>query len=119
MVSFFEALESNSVNEVAKVPKSDVHNHAGRGGSRKVLSDFLGVRIYPRETSFVNISEMEDWFSENIKVFTPGVDGLINRFRAAFIQARLDQILVLSMSFSLRDIDTLGGVDNFISVIDG
>lgn len=30
--SFMEALRCNNLEEIAKIPKSDIHSHAGQGG---------------------------------------------------------------------------------------
>ena len=118
MSSFTEALESGAISSVAQVPKSDIHSHAGRAGSLKYLSEKLGISILPRKTPFGNLGEMQAWYDENVTVHTPGIDGRLLRYQAAFAHADIDGVAVLAMSFGLADIPLLGGIDSFIRRID-
>jgi len=46
---FIRALENNSLSEVINIPKSDLHNHAGRGGTLSYIENmrkkFIGVEV--------------------------------------------------------------------------
>ena len=35
--TFIKALENNDLNEMRKIPKSDLHNHAPRGGNKRII----------------------------------------------------------------------------------
>ena len=118
MQSFINALESRSLSSVAKIPKSDIHSHAGRGGRQEYLSKKLSVDILPQQNPFKGLSDMQEWYDANIKLHMQGLTGQIIRYEAAFAQAQADNITVLAMSFGLGEIELLGGVNNFISCID-
>jgi adenosine deaminase len=114
---FFEALDNNSLSLMCKVPKSDLHNHVGRGGSQDYLASNKGISITPNSTPFNSLQEMQSWFENNIKKHCTGLNGYLERVKASFIQAKNDTIKVLSMSYGLDEIDILGGMDNFISIM--
>ncbi len=38
--NFIKALESNDLNGIRNIPKSDLHNHASRGGNINYLSEY-------------------------------------------------------------------------------
>jgi len=116
---FIKALENNSISELQSIPKSDLHNHAGRGGNLSYIENMLHVTI-PRLTEpLVSLSEMQMWFNDNVKAHFPDKNGFIQRIAAAFVQARADNISLLAMSYSITDISYLGGLDIFTAVMDG
>ena len=98
---FYEALHENSIEKMKQVPKSDLHNHVGRGGNMKYLSALAGCQINPSEKPFASLGEMQEWFEENVKVHFPGIEGYLKRVEASFAQAAEDHIKVLSMSAPL------------------
>jgi adenosine deaminase len=114
---FWEALENASPELMRNVPKSDLHNHVGRGGSQAYLAAYKGVTIKPSTTYFDTLQDMQNWFENNIKIYYPGLDGYLDRVKASFIQAKDDSIKVLSMSYGLDEIVQLGGMDNFIHIM--
>ncbi len=114
---FFEALDSNSLSLMRKVPKSDLHNHVGRGGSQDYLASNKGISIIPNSTPFHSLQEMQCWFENNIKKYYTGLNGYLERVKASFIQAKNDAIKVLSMSYGLDEIEQVGGMDCFIHIM--
>lgn len=114
---FSEALRNDSLEMMRAVPKSDIHNHASRGGNIKYLSRVLGTTIHPPTQPFANLAQMQEWFQWNIKRNCNGMVGYLRCLEAAFIQAKADNICVLAMSFGIYGIDTLGGIDNFVNVL--
>lgn len=96
------------------VPKSDLHNHAGRGGNISYISKSYNTTIAPPSEPFKDLNEMQHWFEVNIKAHCIGLKGYLKRLEAAFVHARNDHIAVLSMSFSKSEIDILGGMEPFI-----
>ena len=116
---FIKGLENNSISEIQSIPKSDLHSHAGRGGNLSYIENMLNVKITRLTEPLVSLSEMEEWFNDNVKVHFPDKNGFIQRVAAAFVQARADNISVLAMSYSITDIFGLGGLDIFIAVMNG
>ena len=114
---FFEALDTNSLTMMSKVLKSDLHNHVGRGGSQAYLASKKGISITPNSTPFNSLSEMQIWFENNIKNYYAGLSGYLERVKASFIQAKNDSIKVLSMSYGIDEIEHVGGMDNFINIM--
>jgi len=94
---FIKALEDNDLCEMRKIPKSDLHNHAPRGGNKKYIEAFYGVKI-PKPPIFKNLNEMNAWNLANIKPFIKGTTGYEKRIEAAFIQAKMDGVRLLDMS---------------------
>lgn len=113
--SFYKTLEENDLTLMASVPKSDMHNHAGRGGNIKDLSP----DIKPPKEYFDSLDDMQDWFQNNVKPYCGiGVDGYLYRVEAAFRQASMDGIHKLSLSFGNGEVDALGGMEQFTKVMD-
>jgi len=119
MKEFIQALESNSLPDIQRIPKSDLHNHAGRGGSPAYIEKLLGVTLPRLTTPLASVPEMDEWFNDNIKCFFPDKNGWIPRLAAAFIQAKADNIAVLVQSYSVDEVDIMGGIDIFSTVIGG
>jgi hypothetical protein len=59
---FIKALESNDLDEMRKIPKSDLHNHAARGGNKRYIEDWTGVSI-SIPPKFNDFSDMNAWNS--------------------------------------------------------
>lgn len=63
---FIKALESNNLDAVRKIPKSDLHNHITRGGNKRYIEKWADIPI-PKCQKFKGLGEMNRWISENIK----------------------------------------------------
>lgn len=100
---FISCLNNNDLIGLKKVPKSDLHNHATRGGNIKyVVENSIGtVKSLP--SKFTNLDDMQDWYNKSIKPYCIGKQGFIKRIEAAFLQAKEDGISVLSLSFGIGD----------------
>ena len=105
---FIKALESNDINIMKKVPKSDLHNHGPRGGNKKLIGEFYGVSI-AKPPKFKSLYEMNKWNNENIKPFIKGKDGYEKRIEAALLQAKNDGIKVLDMCFDTGEVNEYDG----------
>lgn len=114
---FIEALYKNSVIDLQKISKSDLHNHAGRGGNIQYIEDWANVKIKPPMNQFDSLLEMQEWFENNVKCHCVGVQGYLKRIEAAFVQAENDNIKVLAMSFGIGELDSLGDMESFTEVI--
>lgn len=115
--AFIQALTRDSLSELQHVPKSDLHSHAERGGNMNYIGHWARAAIHPPTQPFDNLSEMQQWFEKNVKVHCPGLQGYLKRIEASFAQAYEDQITVLSMSFGIGEVQSLGSMEPFISMI--
>ena len=115
--SFTKALQTNSLDDIVLIPKSDLHSHAGRGGNVKYLSAWAGKKIPLPPAKFQSLADMQEWYSNNIRYLSCGVEGQIKRWEACFKQACDDNITVLALSFSVAEIELVGGIDNFIELV--
>jgi adenosine deaminase len=116
---FIRALQNNSLAALEGIPKSDLHNHAGRGGRPAYFEQALGVKLPRLTTPLGSVPEMDKWFNDHIKCHFPDKNGWIHRLAAAFIQAQADNVTVLVQSYSVDEVDFMGGMDIFAAVIDG
>ncbi|ADL52126.1 adenosine deaminase [Clostridium cellulovorans] len=105
---FIKALENNDLPEMKKIPKSDLHNHATRGGNKRYIGKYYGITI-PKHPKFNNLHEMNQWNSQNIKPFIKGRAGYKKRIEAAFVQAKNDGVKVLDMCFEIGEVSEFGG----------
>lgn len=115
---FIAALENRSLDDLRKVSKSDLHNHAGRGGNLKYIEAWANITIQPHSGTFASLGEMQEWFVRSVKSHCPGMEGYLKRIEAAFVQAADDGIELLALSFGIDEIDSLGGMEPFIRMMD-
>lgn len=111
-ISFAEALENHKPLE--EYPKSDLHVHAGRGGSQEFIMERTGKRIKSRCTPFASLGDMQLWFEEEIKSCCCGTEGYLLRLEGAFARAAEEHIKVLCMEFSYSELMQLGSLQDFI-----
>lgn len=118
-MTFEAALVSGLVASVQAFPKSDLHNHAGRGGSQATVSKWVGHAIVPPSGPFADLDAMQAWFDAEVKaLLPPGLEGYLKRIKAAFIQAQDDGVALLAMSFAYDEVRYLGGMQAFVQTID-
>lgn len=115
---FYQALRDGSIHEMEGVPKSDLHSHAGRGGSINYIEKWANVQIKPPSRPFDSLEQMNQWHNDHIKCHCQGFSGYLKRIEAAFAQAKTDRIAVLSLSYAIDEIDACGTMDDFIKVMD-
>ncbi len=115
---FMAYLREGSPDGLQTIPKSDLHNHAGRGGSPCYISAWAHADIAPPCAPFPSLVQMQEWFEQNVKIHCPGTAGYLKRIEAAFAQAETDHIQLLAMSFGLGEIEVLGGMEPFIRTMD-
>ena len=95
-ISFAEALKNHKPLE--EYPKSDLHVHAGRGGSQEFIMERTGKRIKSRCSPFMSLEDMQLWFEEEIKSSCRGMEGYLLRLEGAFARAAEEHIKVLCLS---------------------
>ncbi|MEA4888678.1 MAG: adenosine deaminase [Clostridiaceae bacterium] len=111
-------MNSYNLSFIRDLPKSDLHSHAGRGGRIKYIEHWAGIKITPNDKPFESLSEMQSWFENHVKCHCSGIDGYLKRIEAAFVQAADDHIKVLTLSYGIGEIDSLGGMIPFIRTME-
>ena len=115
--TFEQSLQNCFQEDIVSFPKSDLHNHAGRGGNAKYVSEWAGKKIPLPPAKFQSLDDMQKWYSENIRNIAGGINGQIKRWESCFLQAYDDNITVLALSFSSSEIALVGGIENFIKIL--
>lgn len=100
---FIKALEENNFQLLKTAPKSDLHNHATRGGNIKHLEKMTNSIIQSPTEKFPDLDTMQSWYNINIKPLCKGQQGFLMRLESALRQAKEDGITVLHMSFGIGD----------------
>ncbi|WP_054941204.1 hypothetical protein [Paenibacillus ihuae] len=116
---FTDALNNQSLDELRRIPKSDLHNHAGRGGNIKYIGEWANTTILPPSSKFGSLGEMQQWFVIHVKSLCPGIQGYLKRIEASFVQAADDGVERLALSYGIDEINALGGMEAFIHTMDG
>ena len=117
--AFIRALENKSLPEIQANPKTDLHNHAGRGGTIAYIEKLLNVKIAPLTEKFNSVGEMDEWFVNNVKCHFHDKSGYLIRVAAAFAQAKADNIAALALNYGVAEVKFLGGIDIFIAIMNG
>lgn len=110
-------LKERSLERLSSISKSDIHSHAGRGGKVDYISSWAKAEITQPPRKFESLNHMQSWYSDNIKIYCPGLQGHLKRWEAAFAQASKDNITVLALSFAASEIDFVGGMESFIKIL--
>lgn len=116
---FCEGLIENDVVKLLEVPKSDIHNHSTKGCRRAWLEERLQHNFPMPPDRFHGLEEMHEWFIVSIKPYCKDIKGITLRWEGAFAEAKRNSISRLSMSFGTQEIELAGGLNAFISIIEG
>jgi len=116
---FIEALKNNDIDKLLKVPKSDIHNHSTKGCRRVWLEERLNRNFPKPPDRFNGLAGMQEWFTASIKPYCKDAEGMFIRWEGAFAEAKRNNITRLSMNFVASEIDLLGGMEAFKSIIEG
>lgn len=116
---FLEGLKEGNREKLLQVPKSDLHNHSTKGCRRVWLEKRLN-RCFPAPPEkFSGLIGMQAWFKASIKPFCNNTEGMVMRWEGAFAEAKRNNIQRLSMNFGAPEIDEMGGMVAFKTVIQG
>lgn len=116
---FYEGLKENDVAKLLEVPKSDIHNHSSKGCRRIWLEERLKCNFPKLPDRLGGLEGMHEWFTESIKPYCKGSEGIVLRWEGAFAEAKRNNITRLAMNFGVQDIELAGGMDAFITFIEG
>ncbi|QOR35009.1 adenosine deaminase [Clostridium sp. 'deep sea'] len=100
---FINSLQNNDLATLKQIPKSDLHNHATRGGNIKYVLKNSEEVLANLPKKFTNLTDMQSWYEANIKLHCKGLHGFVNRIEAAFLHALDDGVQTLVLSFGLAD----------------
>lgn len=116
---FIEGLKEGNWEKLLLVPKSDLHSHSTKGCRRAWLEERLNRRFPAPPETFGGLIGMQEWFRATIKPFCKNTEGMVMRWEGAFAEAKRNNIQRLSMNFGAQEIDELGGMEAFKTVIQG
>ena len=111
--AFIQALENKDTVTLLAIPKSDLHNHLGRGCRRQWLSEKLNHDFPPPPQKFDGLDGMQDWYVGAIRDFCRAHDALNIRREGCFAEAGRNHLGRFAPSFSDTDIEEFGGVEGF------
>ena len=81
---FYKGLTEGDSNKLLSVPKSDIHNHSTKGCRRAWLEEKTGRNLANPPERFDGLTGMQEWFTETIKPYCSGSEGIILRWEGAF-----------------------------------
>ena len=114
---FYVGLIENDTAKLLAVPKSDIHNHSSKGCRRAWLEEKWNRSLPKPPEKFDGLDGMNRWFTESIKPYCIGREGIILRWEGAFAESKRNNIKRLSMNFGVQDIELVGGMDTFVALI--
>lgn len=94
---FIDSLKNEDLQEIRKIPKSDLHNHFVLGGSRRYIKDKTGIDIPFCRNVLKSMEEMHKW---NEKYIGKRFDSSKMRkllIEATFFQAKEDGVKILEI----------------------
>ena len=65
-MNFRQALRNRDMDQLRRVPKSDLHNHFVLGGNREYIRRTTGVRIDPIVIPLTSMDEIHQWNNETL-----------------------------------------------------
>ncbi|MCK9612616.1 MAG: hypothetical protein PHR81_08225 [Bacteroidales bacterium] len=99
---FETALEKADIALLAKIPKSDLHNHAELGSRLELFEEWCGKKISTPPEKMPCFSDFEKYLSETFNKFLSRRKFFRYTKKASFTQAVNDGICVLQMSIDSR-----------------
>ena len=112
-----EVSRQEYIQRMKKMKKTDLHSHAGRGGNKKYIEEYYGIKSANPPQYFSSLNHMQEWYVENIREIAPGKEGFLKRWEAAFKQADEDNIAIVALSFGVDEISVMGGMEPFVKLL--
>jgi adenosine deaminase len=101
-LTFQQALESGTTEEIRRIPKSDLHNHCLMGGSIRDIEKFCGKRLERFKAQSGSIHELNRWIAGVYRpLFLKHPGAFAKAVEAAFLQAKRDGVKRLEMSIDI------------------
>lgn len=96
-MNFIDALKSEDIENIRKIPKADLHNHFVLGGSREYISQKTGHIIKPITGPLASMHEMDEWNGKYIGDYFNSPEGRRLLIEATFVQAKADGVTLLEI----------------------
>ena len=111
---FIQALENKDRKTLLSIPKSDLHNHLGRGCRKQWLSEKLNHEFADPPLKFDGLMGMQNWYVNEIRDYCRQQDAPGLRREGCFAEARRNHLIRFAPSFSVEDIEECGSMKAFI-----
>ena len=113
--AFINALKNHDTQTLLTIPKSDVHNHLGRGCRVEWLSERMNHTFAKPPTVFDGLQGMQDWYVNNIRDYCRAHDNnqADTRREGCFVEAGRNHLARFAPSFSASDIEDYGSMQAF------
>lgn len=120
MNEFYKALKSEDLKLISRCNKADLHNHIALGGKRETIFNMIAIEIPKLEMRLDGVNGLNKWINLKISpVFTEtGSYEHYEIFKAGFIQAKNDGIIVLAPNFGPALKKYFGSWKNGVSVVE-
>jgi len=89
--AFQQALRTEDLESIRKIPKTDLHNHGLAGADPASVEEILGRRFVPLDHKLTSMEEMHAWANENLRDFDPRLGPRL--LEAAFARATWDGLV--------------------------
>ncbi len=99
---FIDALQSENISFIRRIPKSDLHNHGVLGGSISLLEERLGRRMQRAPSRMNGIEGLDEYLGKDLRFIYSSKEGFELLTELAFLQAKDDGITKLEMSTDSR-----------------
>ena len=112
---FITALKNHDTKTLLSIPKSDVHNHLGRGCRVEWLSERMNHTFAKPPAVYDGLQGMQDWYVNNIRDYcrTHDSNQADTRREGCFVEAGRNHLARFAPSFSASDIEDYGSMQAF------
>lgn len=94
---FINAIKSEDLMEIMKIPKADLHNHFVLGGSRQYIKDVTGIEILHCDGVLYSMDDMHKWNNKYIGERFNSYEMRKLLIEATFYQAKVDGVTILEI----------------------
>ncbi len=96
-MNFVDALKSENLENIRKIPKTDLHSHFVLGGNRDYIFQKTGHKVNPVTRPLASMREMDEWNCRYIGKHFNSPEGRRFLIEATFVQAKYDGITMLEI----------------------
>ncbi len=94
---FVNALKTHDIDEIRRIPKSDLHNHFVLGGDREYIEEKTKIRIPAIKSKLSSMQEMHQWNDTYIGEKFDNKEGRKILIEATFAKAKKDGVKILEI----------------------
>ncbi len=111
---FINALENKDTEALLRIPKSDLHNHIGRGCRKQWLSEKLNHTFADPPAKFDGLMGMQNWYVNEIRDYCREYDATDLRREGCFVEAKRNHLARFAPGFAVEDIEECGSMKAFM-----